>query len=251
MLKKPIIGKEKYPRFFGILFLLLAGAVCAEGNLVELRDQLDDLVILGDEEGLDQIIAQLGEHESALGDYYRAYAHYRLGELTFERKKVSKGHLNDCIKILKKRLKADKDFAEAHALKATCYGVSAPFYMLRAATRGMAANSALDKAMAIDAANPRVILAEAISLYFRPSAFGGDKEKAAQRLDDAIEQFGNYQQASEDYPVWGEAEAWLYKSRVARDLDKLAEANEAMDKALSIAPGYRAAELEVPSLQLN
>ncbi len=251
MQKSSLAGATTLPGLWAILCLLLVNAVYAESDLAELRDQLDAHVILGDEVAINQIIARLEGHKSALGDYYRAYAHYRLGELSFDRKKLAKGHLNDCIKILKKRLKTDTDFAEALALKATCYGVSAPFYMLRAATRGMAANGAMEKAMAIDAMNPRVILAEAISLYFRPSAFGGDKEEAAKRLDDAIEQFADYAPATEEHPVWGEAEAWLYKSRVMKDLDNLAEANKAMDQALSLAPGYRAAELEVPNLRLD
>ena len=77
---------------------------------------------------------------------------------------MAKDHLNECIDISQAIVKRTPGFAEAHALQATCLGVSAPFYMLRAATRGMAANGAMDEALRQDASNPRVILAEAISL---------------------------------------------------------------------------------------
>ena len=228
--------------------LLLAGVVAsaalADGHLVELRDALDDAFIRGDGERMAALAGSFEEEEGALAAYYAAYAHYRLGELYFDDKKRGKKHLNECIDLLKPVVKSDDAFAEAHALIATCYGVSAPFYMLRAATRGVAANGAMEKALAADPDNPRVMLADGISLYFRPSAFGGDKERAKQRLAEALESFSVYQPAREDGPVWGEAEAWLYLARIARDEGNDEAALEGFGRSLSVAPYFNAAQTE-------
>ena len=116
--------------------------------------------------------------------------------------------------------------------------------MLRAATRGMAANGEMEKALDADPDSPRVILAEGISLYFRPSAFGGDKQRAKQRIAEALENFTRYQPAREDGPVWGEAEAWLYLARIARDEGNDAVALESFGRSLSTAPYFKAAQTE-------
>jgi hypothetical protein len=229
-----------------LLLLSLCALSSAWGNqqIAELRDQLDDAFIRGDGERMAVLADRFADEKGALAAYYAAYAHYRLGELYFEDKKRGKQHLNECIDLLKPVVKSDASFADAHALLATCYGVSAPFYMLRAATRGMAANGELEKALAADPDSPRVILAEGISLYFRPSAFGGDKERAKQRIAEALESFNSYQPARDDGPVWGEAEAWLYLARIARDEGNEAVALESFGRSLSTAPYFKAAQTE-------
>jgi cytochrome c-type biogenesis protein CcmH/NrfG len=212
------------------------------------RDRLDTAVIKSDAAGIEELVSQLADEEGALADYYRAYGHYRLGEITVEEKKTAKQHLNECIDILKARVERNPEFAEAQALLATCYGVSAPFYMLRAATRGMAANSALEKALSEAPDNPRVVLAEAISLYFRPGAFGGDKELARKRLKDALALFSSFSPSGDDRPDWGEEEAWLYLARGYRESGDLDAAKQALTEALRVAPEYRAALDEWQSL---
>ena len=235
-----------------VLICCIAGAAAtvsiADSGLSGLRDELDAAVNRGDETALQNLATRLESQDGSLADYYRAYAHYRLGELTADREKLAKGHLNDCIDILKDVVSADPGFAEAQALQATCYGVSAPFYMLRAATRGIAANNALARALEADAGNPRVILADGISLYFRPSAFGGDKARAQTRLQEAIGRYAEFRPATADSPVWGEAEAWLYLARIQRDAGETSQARDSLDRALKLAPGYAEALKESASL---
>ena len=228
--------------------VLAAGLASADGHLAQLRDRLDTAVIRGDARGIENLIGEFAAEDSALADYYRAYGHYRLGEITVAEKKTAKQHLNDCIDILKERLESRPEFAEAQALLATCYGVSAPFYMLRAATRGMAANGALEEALSEAPDNPRVVLAEAISLYFRPGAFGGDKDLARKRLREALELFSSFVPSRDDAPAWGEEEAWLYLARGYREAGDIEAAKEALSEALRLAPEYRAALDESRSL---
>ena len=225
--------------FAGLLFGATTGF--ADAQLREWRDQLDQAVISADAEQLDGLAEAFADKPGKLAVYYQAYTNYRLGELRFEDKKLGKKHLNRCIDLLKPLVSENPQFGEAYSLLATCYGVSAPYYMLRAATRGIAANSAQEKAMQAAPDNPRVILAEGISLYFRPSAFGGDKDKAAQRLREALQRFADFQPASDDSPLWGEAEAWLYLARIAVDQGDPEAARAAFTEALQLAPGFREA----------
>lgn len=227
---------------------LAAGVANADHHLAQLRDRLDTAVIRGDASGIEKLISQFAAEDGALADYYRAYGHYRLGEITVAEKKTAKRHLNDCIDILKERVEISPEFAEAHALLATCYGVSAPFYMLRAATRGIAANGALEKALSEAPDNPRVVLAEAISLYFRPGAFGGDKELARKRLKDALALFSDFVPSGDEQPDWGEEEAWLYLARGYREAGDIEAARESLTEALRVESEYRAALDEWQSL---
>jgi len=228
-----------------LLVLCVVLPVSAARSLTELRDQLDDAFIRGDGERMASLADQFNDKQGVLAAYYAAYAHYRLGELYFADKKRGKKHLNECIDYLKPVVKSDETFGDAHALLATCYGISTPFYVLRAATRGMSANNEMQEALASDPDSPRVMLAEGINLYFRPSAFGGDKERAKERLAEALRGFDEYRPAREDGPVWGEAEAWLYLARIARDEGNEAVALESFGHSLSTAPYFKAAQTEL------
>jgi tetratricopeptide (TPR) repeat protein len=228
--------------------LITATSAYADLQLREWRDQLDQAVFGGDGEQLESLAESFAAKPGNLAVYYQAYTNYRLGELRFEDKKLGKKYLNRCIDLLKPLVKKDPQFGEAHSLLATCYGVSAPFYMLRAATRGIAANSAQERAMQAAPDNPRVILADGISLYFRPSAFGGDKAKAAQRLREALQRFADFQPPGDDSPQWGEAEAWLYLGRIASDQGDPEAARAAYTQALQLAPAFGLAREELAGL---
>ena len=239
------------PRFRTSLFLLIvfaAPVALADAHLTELRDQLDEAFIRGAGERMAELAEAFSEQDGPLADYYTAYAHYRLGELYYEDKKLGKKHLNACIDTLKPVVKKNPALGEAQALLATCYGVSAPFYMLRAATRGVAANGAMEKALAADPDSPRVIMADGISLYFRPSTFGGDKVRAKQRLEEALERYREYEPARADGPVWGEAEALLYLARIARDEGDYDGALAGYGKTLAFSPYFKAAQTELADL---
>lgn len=226
-----------------VLLLLLAWCLSAAAvaDLAALRDRAEAAARRGDVTGLEAALGELAGRKETLAGYYRAYAHYRLGELLAGEERRAKGHLNDCIDELKSVTADRPEFAEASALLATCYGVSAPYYMLRAATRGMAANGALERAMAAAPDNPRVILADGISLYFRPGAFGGDPARAATRLAEALARYADYRAWGPAAPGWGEAEAWLYLGRIRLEAGDPAGARTAVARALALAPDYQAA----------
>ncbi|MGI9331260.1 MAG: hypothetical protein ACR2QB_11160 [Gammaproteobacteria bacterium] len=222
--------------------LLVANAQGAE--LAQIRDGIDAAVISGDNEALPGFAREL---EGASGNwlpYYQAYLNYRGSQGADTSKKQAKKQLNRCIEILEEQLEKQPELVEAYGLLATCYGNSANYYLLRAASRGSAANDALEEALRLDSGNPRVLLQEAQSLIFRPAIFGGDKEKALERLQLAAEQFVTWRSDDAAAPVWGEAETWLFIGILQREAGETDAARVALDKALEIAPGYSAAIAE-------
>ena len=230
-----------------------AGLLAAEpdaARLLSLRDRLDTAVAAADRATLMEIGESLEQLAGDWARYYLVYTHSRLGELLIdEDRKQAKRYLNRCIDELKDLLQDQPEHAEALALQAGCYGLSSALYMLRAATRGMAADRALQRARKIAPDNPRVLLQEGISLLYRPAAFGRDVKQARARFQAAAEGFASWEPPSVLAPRWGEAEAWLYLGRAWRALEQPAEARAALLRALEITPGYRAAERELAALE--
>jgi tetratricopeptide (TPR) repeat protein len=230
-----------------LLSCLLMGSAQA-ADVAQIRDGIDAAVISGDSAALSGYAEEL---DGASGDwvpYYQAYLNYRLSQVADTPKKIAKKQLNTCIDILEELLEQRPDRVEAYALLATCYGNSAAYYMLRAASRGSSSNKALKEALRLGSDNPRVLLQDAQSLIFRPAIFGGDKEKALQQLQLAAEQFVNWRSDDATAPVWGEAETWYFIGVLQREAGETEAAQAALDKALEIAPGYTAAMAELASL---
>ncbi|RMF99299.1 MAG: tetratricopeptide repeat protein [Gammaproteobacteria bacterium] len=228
-----------------LLLPLSAGGAALDG----LRERLQAAVYAGDSAELLAIEEALAGQEEDWARYELAYTRFRLAELAIDSdRRAAKRRLNQCIDELKTLLRERPAEPEFLALLATCYGTSSALYMLRAATRGMAADRALRRALQLAPDNPRVRLQEGISLLYRPAAFGGDPAKAAAALRAAIDAFETWDAPTPQHPRWGQAEAWLYLARAWRRLDRLEDARSALQRALAIAPGYRAAERELAAL---
>ena len=231
------------------LGLILWLNVAAAESLVEIRDRIDRAVVTRDLAALEETAKQLEKSDADLADYYLAYTQFRLGTLIgASDKKQAKKHLNRCIDILKPLLKAGPDDAELVGLQSTCYGSSTAYYMLRAAGRGMNANKFMKQALEIDPENPRVLMLDGISLYARPKALGGNKDKALERFTAAAENFRDWQAPAEDAPVWGQAENWMYLGRTYRALEQLDKAREHYAKALELEPDFALAREELDAM---
>jgi tetratricopeptide (TPR) repeat protein len=217
-------------------------------QVMAVRDGIDMAVMLEDDDALAVYARQLSSLDGDWADYYRAYVDYRRSQIPGTAKKDAKRLLNECIEILNELIERRPDMAEAYSLNASCNGISAQFYMLRAAARGSAANKSLQQALKLGAENPRVILQDAQSLIFRPALFGGDKEKAMERLKLALERFADWESPDPEAPVWGEAEAWLTIARLHRDQGRPDEARDAFAQALALAPSFRAAKDELAAM---
>ena len=69
---------------------------------------------------------------------------------------------------------------------------------------GPAAQSELDKAVAINADNPRIYVLQGSSLYYTPAQFGGGPKVACPLLTKATQKFATFKPASALSPTWGQ-----------------------------------------------
>ncbi len=76
----------------------------------------------------------------------------------------------------------------------------------RWATNGKAAGDALQKAMTLNANNPRVYYLQGMSMMGTPVAFGGGKDKAKPLFEKAIELY-KAEKPAVFYPDWGKKQA--------------------------------------------
>ncbi|KAA2245626.1 hypothetical protein F0L74_06635 [Chitinophaga agrisoli] len=77
----------------------------------------------------------------------------------------------------------------------------------RGAQYGPESGMMIQKAKQLNPENPRVYLLEGQALYFTPEAYGGDKAKARETLQVALQKFAAFKPASNIEPHWGEAQA--------------------------------------------
>jgi tetratricopeptide (TPR) repeat protein len=132
---------------------------------------------------------------------------------------------------------------------ASCYGTSARYYTLRAPARGLKAGTHIEEALRLAPDDPWVMLQDAIADASRPAAFGGDKERARRKLERAAALFAADRATGNAPSLWGEAETWLYLGRLHRDAGRSAEARQALERALALAPANRDVQEELAALQ--
>jgi cytochrome c-type biogenesis protein CcmH/NrfG len=182
--------------------------------------------------------------------YYAAYARFRQAMLVADDKQQARRYLDDCIADLEALVASRPDDARAHAMLASCYGTSAQYYLVRAPARGMKAGRHLERALELAPDDPWVILQDAIADYSRPAAFGGSKERARQKFERAAGLFASSSvPGGKAQPSWGEAETWLYLGRLHRDAGRMADARQALEKALAVSPGNKDVQEELTALQ--
>lgn len=178
-----------------------------------------------------------GEEDRAT--YYAALARLRQSTVAADNKAQARDYLERCISELAPLLARRPDYAEARALNASCLGASSSYYVLRAATRGLAAGREMAAAVKLAPDNPWVVLQDGVSDYSTPPLFGGDKDRALLKLRRAAELFLASRPAGSTQAVPGEAEAWLYIGRCLAAKGQAVEAREALEQARRYAPESR------------
>ncbi len=181
------------------------------------------------------------QHET-LARYYIAYCDYRYVTAYAQRENSgndqSEKYLDDAITHLEAAIKANSKFAEAHALLGSCYGQKIGKNSMLGMTLGPKSGAAFYKALQLEPDNPRILMLEAISKFFTPSMFGGDKDLALAGFKRSAEIFEEQTKAATIQPDWGRAEAYAWIGYAYLDQNKKAEAKTALDRALAIDPDF-------------
>lgn len=79
---------------------------------------------------------------------------------------------------------------------------------------GPAAAEALATAKQLNSENPRVYLLEGQDLYFTPEQFGGDKQEAKKKFEEALKKFDSFKPADSISPNWGKSQATYFLSQI-------------------------------------
>jgi tetratricopeptide (TPR) repeat protein len=213
----------------------------AAETITQFRARIEQGYNARDNAAIEVVIADLiqagksGGQED-LASYYAAYARLRQSVVAGDDKTSARNYLEQCIDELESLLERRSDNARARALYASCLGSSANYYVLRSATRGIAAGREIAAALELAPDDPWVVLQDGVSDFMTPAIFGGNKERALAKLKRAEQLLVASRPSDVAGPVFGEAEAWLYIGRVYRSTDRKDLAREAWEKALSLAP---------------
>nr|MBO2488748.1 hypothetical protein [Gammaproteobacteria bacterium] len=131
--------------------------------------------------------------------------------------------------------------AEAYALEAVCNGMPRSFLRLGALRGSCSRSRLLRTALSLEPQNPRVLLIDAMC---NTSA---DEAANLARWHGVVEAFGQRLSRS-GIPGWGEPEALVMLGEHHLRRGELLAAREAIERALLLAPDYRAARELIEAL---
>jgi tetratricopeptide (TPR) repeat protein len=220
---------------------LTALTAAVPAGLVPFRNQIEEGYNARDSSAIEATVTALRKAASASGQedlatYYVAFARLRQSAIPGIAKPQARDYLDQCIRELEPLVDRRPDDAQARALLASCLGASASYYVLRAATRGVASEREMSAALKLAPDDPWVVLQDAVSDFLTPAMFGGSKERALARLYRADQLFVASRPAGSTRPVFGESETWLYIGRVQLALGRKDEARKALEQARQLAP---------------
>ncbi len=222
-------------------------------DLTPYRDQIERGYNARDSKAIDGAVTALREAgkrsgQEDLASYYTAFARLRQSAIPGIAKNSARNYLEQCIDDLAALLERRDDYAQARALYASCLGSSANYYVLRAATRGIASGREMSAAVKAAPDNPWVVFQDAVSDFLTPGMFGGNRERALGKLQRAEKLFIASRPAGTTVPVFGESETSLYTGRVYLALGQVDKARQAILKAQSLAPDSADARDELAKL---
>jgi tetratricopeptide (TPR) repeat protein len=173
--------------------------------------------------------------------YFVGYANYSLVNLPSE--KESKEQNTDAgIVALEEAVKLEPAFADAHALLGSLYGQKAGGGMMAGMKYGQKSAVTMERAITLQPKNPRILMLEGVSLFFKPAMWGGDKQKALTNLQRACElaEQGACAAKEATMPDWGHADVFAWKGVMFAKSDEADtdNAKAAYERALQLQPNY-------------
>jgi len=150
-------------------------------------------------------------------------------------KKICKDAIERCDKVLARAPK----HADAIALKAGLQGLWLSFDPGAMMSLGMQMGQAMERARALEPANPRVAFLDGINTFHKPGFVGGGADKARVIFDEAIVLFARTAPGEAGNPeaiAWGADDAFLWAGRAAMKEKDYAAARAYFQKALGANP---------------
>ncbi len=249
----PTATRPLYPALMLLLGSIAGASAWAADSLLPYRDRIEQGYNARDTRAIEAVVAELKKAGSEsdqedLATYYAAFARLRQSAIPGTEKGQARDYLEQCISELEPLLKRRSDYAQARALYASCLGASSNYYVLRAATRGVAAGREMSAALKLAPDNPWVVFQAGVSDLLTPALFGGSASRALKELKRAEQLFVASRPAGSNDPIFGEAETWLYIGRAYLAEDDKEKAREALETSLKLAPGGADAREELARL---
>jgi hypothetical protein len=228
-----------------LLSLLLGGAAGAdEGQWRDTESRIQYGYYTQDTRTLSNVAAAVDAEDAKdqWQGYYAGLVSWRLAQLAVlhpPSKGASVAQLAErCTRALDRVLEQQADFAEGLALRAVCAATPLAGGGLHVPFAGHGPRKDLDRALALAAKNPRVLLLDALGDYEFSAALGGTKERALPKLRRAVAAFEAERGGAEALPGWGAPEAYYYLARNLLEHQDPVGARDALEHALLLAPEY-------------
>lgn len=192
--------------------------------------------------------AAAGGADAALR-YHLAHAEYRFALLAQgKRAHDAAPAFSDCIDQLKSVLEQDVKSVEALVLQSACYGELARRRRLEAVLLRSKAEERLNAAFKLDPRNPRVLYFMAEEGFSRSKPRSPEAERAFAELQESAKIFDQSSATRNDAPGWGHAQAYLALGAQLQSRGDSLGARNWIEKALIVAPDYKAAQRQMASL---
>jgi tetratricopeptide (TPR) repeat protein len=238
-----------------VLVGLCAFGLCAaaqEGG--DLQAQILYAFYVEDTNALASLAQQLATQEQSGGAddtlrYHLAHAQYREGLLGARQKsRTADPAFAGCVNELKPVLERQPDNVEALALQSACYANLSRLRMLEAVLLRTRADERIARAAQLDPHNPRVELLHALQTLARARPGSTDGVRATGELKLAARAFELSSTTSVEAPGWGHAETYLELGRQLQAGGDVIGARNWIEKALIVAPDYKAAQRQLAGL---
>jgi tetratricopeptide (TPR) repeat protein len=181
--------------------------------------------------------------------YHLAHAQYRFGLLAQgKRAHDAAPAFSDCVDQLKFVLEQDVKSVEALVLQSVCYGELAKHRRLEAVLLRSKADERLNAAFKLDPRNPRVLYFMAEEGFSRSKPRSPEAERAFAELQESAKIFDQSSATRNDVPGWGHAQAYLALGAQLQSRGDSLGARNWIEKALIVAPDYKAAQRQMAGL---
>jgi tetratricopeptide (TPR) repeat protein len=181
--------------------------------------------------------------------YHLAHAQYRRGLLAGDgNAREAEASFADCIDQLKPVLSQDVKSVEALVLQSACYAGLANHRMIESVLLRSRSDERLKAALNLAPHNPRAVFLSSMDGLRQAKPGTALRQHAFAQLQLAVQLFDASSATSIDTPGWGHAEAYLALGRELQSRGDQLGARIWIEKSLSAAPDYKAAQRQLALL---
>jgi len=174
-------------------------------------------------------------NQAPLVRYAIAYVDWRMVFLPSVADNEKDGLLDEAEAQLQSAIKANANFAEAHALLGSVWGGKIAQSALRGILLGPRIGSTMGRAQSLEPNNPRVVVQDGIGAYHTPGMFGGGVDKAERIIRQAIALFDK-EPVDKAWPNWGRFDAHVWLAQILVKKGNFVEARAEYQRALALSP---------------